>query len=676
MNLVDFTKVDSSDKFWEIIPRSVAENIEFRMKLHSYLAEDKGAQQCYMEMIMQKPQIAFDSCLFTYDPRQPPGYENRPFILRPKQSVFVDEIKNAIDGQYNLIADKSRDEGATEIICKMFVLYWWLNSGMSFLVGSRKENFVDNSVEYKDGALIGTHKCLFHKIMYGLVHLPIWTKIQYIKKNLFLQNIQNGSMINGESTNESFGAGDRATAVLVDEVARIEPDVAQYIIDNIYDTSHCCIYNSTHFRWGSGHPYAKLLRSNKICTVILGFEDNPEKNKGLYWSPIEDLVEIKDIKYYRGICPEVFNEIEANKPFSYTNYKEKLLDLPDEIYQKCKNIKWVADGGEANFKRDRSIWFDEQEASGRSKTNIAQNILRIPQGSADMFFDEATIHKLRSVCESKPDYTGEIKFDNIKSVITNIRFELTGIKQNLKWWGTLLNGTPNKAHNYIVSCDISRGTGASNSVMAVCDVNKNELVGLYVNPFIDVTDFAELAVATCKWLGNAYLIWEANGPGDTFDKRVAKLGYNKIYININERKITRKRTQNRGWRSTPGVNGSKMDMLSHLDAALTESLKQERYYRYIIIHDKALINELEDYIFMPGRIDVDLSNSIIDESGARYAHGDRVIALGLCVLAMNEARPADLKKHREPPAESFEHRFREWQETEDKNKRKMRIYRF
>jgi len=672
LKLIELAKIETPDDFLNCIPTEIKANIAFRQKLHSILADDEGARTDYMEMCMIKPQIAFNSAFWTYDPRQLPGLENRPFIIRPKQSIMIDSIKDAINNQHNIIVDKSREEGATEVICKMLSLYWWLRPQVYFLVGSRKEDLVDRSVEYKDGRLVGPHQTLFHKIMYGIVNLPAWVNINTAKKNCFLQNLDNNSMIEGESTNESFGAGNRATAVLVDEVARIEPDVAQYIIDNIQDTSPCCIYNSTHFRWGSGHPYAKLLRSNRVKTVTLGFEDNPEKNSGLYWSPIEDLVEIKDIKYYRGICPEVFNEIEANKSFSYTTYKEKIQDLPDEIYQKCKDIKFVADGGEANFKRDRSVWFDEQEARGRSKTDIAQNILRIPQGSADMFFDEATIHKLRSVRESKPDYTGEIKFDNIKSVITNIRFELTGIKQNLKWWGDL----PDKTHNFIVACDISRGTGASNSVMAICDVNKNELVGLYVNPFIDVTDFAELAVATCIWLGNAYLIWEANGPGDTFDKRVAKLGYNKIYINVNERKITRKRTQNRGWRSTPGVNGSKMDMLSHLDAALTESLKQERYYRYIIIHDKALINELEDYIFMPGRIDVDLSNSIIDESGARYAHGDRVISVGLCVLAMNEARPADLRKNREPPSESFEARFREFNEEQEKNKRKMRTYRF
>lgn len=368
------------------------------------------------------------------------------------------------------------------------------------------------------------------------------------------------------------------------------------------------------------------------------------------------------------------DQFKHNKPIQIDGTK-----LPEK-YQKL----FVMDGGESNFKRMRSVWFDEQANRGRSKTDIAQNILRVPQGSADAFFDAATIHRIRSIYEREPDYVGEIKFNNHGGKLKYIRFESTGIKQNLKWWGSLkfvqhkgiAIGYPDTHNNYIVACDISRGTGASNSVMCIVDVNKKELVGVYANPFIDVTDFAELAIATCKWLGDAYLIWEANGPGDTFDKRVARLGYNKVYINVNERRITRRRSQNKGWRSTPGVNGSKMDMLNHLDAALTESLKEERHYRYITIHDKALINELEDYIFMPGRVDVDLSNSITDESGAKYAHGDRVIASGLTILAMNECRPNLVESKRIPPRNSFEHRFRKFNSEQERNKRKLRTFRY
>lgn len=668
--------IDSPDEFLVSFPTDLKENILKRQELHKLLTDDEGFRKVYMEMCLLKPQIAFNTALWTYDARRIPGERNRPFILRPQQSIVVDRLKSAIENKHDLAVDKSREEGATELICKMFALYWWLCPDSAFLVGSRKEQLVDNSVEYKDGRLIGPHQCLFHKIMYGIVHLPVWANVQMSKKHGFLQNLVNNSMIEGESTNESFGAGNRATGVLVDEVGRIEPDVAQFIIDNISDTSPCCIFNSTHFRWGSGHPYAKLLRSNHIEVVTLGFEDNPEKNYGLYRSPDLDIIEIKDVDYYRNLCPDIFNQIKVNQPFKLSTLDKEVLTCSEEVQEQYEDIRFVADGGEKNFKRDRSVWYDDQEARARSKTGLAQNILRIPQGSADMFFDNATIQRLRSMYMRQPDHVGKIKYDVEKGTVKNIRFIPGSPERGLKWWGKLKNFKPNITHNYIVACDIARGTGASNSVLAVCDVNTYELIGLYANPYIDVSDFAEYAVAVCKWLGNAFLIWEANGPGDTFDKRIWKLGYSRVYKNINERKKPRKRQNIRGWRSSPGENGSKMDMLDHFDSALIESIKTNKNYRYIIVHDKATINELEDYMFMPGRVDANLSSVTMDETGARYAHGDRVIATGLTVLAMNDVRPAILKKKILPPTNSFEHRFRKWEEEQVRGRKTLRKYRF
>jgi len=306
--------ITTPEDFLEHIPQDPVENIRFRQKIHSKLAEDKVAQKEFLELCYIQPQIAYDVCLWTYDPRQPVGHRNRPFILRPQQRVFVDALKDAIDNKHDLIADKSREEGATEVICKMFALYWLLVPDMSFLVGSRKEDLVDSSVDYKNGRLLGAHQSLFHKIMYGIVNAPAWMRPSFNKKHLFLQNLDNNSMIEGESTNESFGAGNRASAVLIDELARVEPDVAEHIVENIHDTSPTVIYNSTHFRWGANHVYSRLLRSNKIPVVTLGYEDNPTKNVGAYYSPIEDVVEIIDIDYYKKHHPEIFQYAE--------NYKE------------------------------------------------------------------------------------------------------------------------------------------------------------------------------------------------------------------------------------------------------------------------------------------------------------------------------------------------------------------
>jgi len=659
-----FSTVDTPELFLKAFPKDLKENIEKRQELHSYLATDKDAQKVYLEMCFAKPQIAFNSAFWVYDADSLPGYRNRPFILRePKQVLFVDRIKDAIDSQHDLVADKSRKEGATEIICKMYTLYWWLSPLTSFLVGSRKEDLVDQSVEIKEGIIVGPHQCLFHKILYAINTLPAWVKINFMKKHKFLQNLDNGAMIEGEATNESFGAGNRAVSVLVDEVARIEPQIAQNIIDNIRETSKCCIYNSTHFKWGAGHPYAKLLRSNKIEVVTLGFEDNPEKNQGLYCSPSAGIIQIKDIDYYRKRC-NLFNNIESMQLIAVDPIKEELREY---------DIHFVADGGELNFGRDRSIWFDAEEIRSQSKMDIAQNILRVPQGSADMFFNPEIVHRLRSTYLVRPQYKGQLKFDIIKNKVTNIQFTTITPEKLFYWWGKLDgNFKPDITHNYIVACDISRGTGASNSVLAVCNVNTQEILGLYANPYIDVSDFAELAIATCKWLGNAYLIWEANGPGDTFDKRITKYGYNRVYINRNERSLKHGRSMYRGWRSTPGQNGSKMDMLTQLDAALTESLKDTRLYRYLILHDEATMNELEDYMFDVHKIDVRASNSLDETTGAEYAHGDRVIAVGLCVLAMNEAHPADLRQTKIPPVNSFEHRYRQWQGEKEENKQYIR----
>jgi hypothetical protein len=231
----------------------------------------------------------------------------------------------------------------------------------------------------------------------------------------------------------------------------------------------------------------------------------------------------------------------------------------------------------------------------------------------------------------------------------DIKFQRGGPK-HFKWWGPLIKGRPRQDHNYIVACDISRGKGVSNSVATICDVNTHEVVGIYVNPFIDVTDFAELAVALCLWCGggtkSAYLIWEANGPGDTFASRVRKLGYHFVYYKVNERNKTRKRQSNKqyGWYSTGGINGTKNDLLGMLDAAISESLVKVKRFPYLIIHDLQTVREMRNYIFMGDTTDVGLASQATETSGAKYAHSDRVISTALIMLALKEQPKASIKQ--------------------------------
>jgi hypothetical protein len=674
--------METPEDFLRAIPNDLPKNIQFRRNLHRRMGNDPGMLDAYYELCRAKPQILFNSSFWVYEARALPGYQNVPFILRPQQDIGIDRLKDAIDHGHNLVFDKSREEGASEIICKMFAAYFLLYENMFFLIGSRKEDLVDQSTDIKKDRVVGPHQCLMHKILYAVMSLPPYMRPQLMKRHKFVENLDTGSAIEGEATNESFGAGNRAKAVLVDECARIEPILAQYIIDNVQDTSPCCIYNSTHFKWGSGHPYAKLINSNKVEVVTLGWEHNPVKNFGLYNSPDLDMIQIEDMGYYRGKCPEIFDSIEAHKSFSHSELQLKVADSSDEIQEKMSDISFVADGGEGNFNCQRSPWFDDQEARGRSRQDIATNILRIPQGSADQFFDDSNLVRIEKLYVRDPDYTGTIKFTLDKqNKPKGIKFKRGGQKL-LKWWGPLPKGRPRQDHNYIVSCDISRGTGASNSVATITDVNTCEEVGVYVNPHIDVTDFAELSVALCHWCGggtkSAYLMWEGNGPGDTFRNRVRKMGYNFVYYKVDDRKKTKNRPRNKtyGWWSSTGINGTKNVLLSDFDAALSESIVKSKRFQYYIIHDIQLVRELRDYIFMGDRIDVGLSSQTTESSGARFAHGDRVISAALAILGMKEQPKAKIKHIQAVNRNTMGARMQERKVRREREKRDKKVGKF
>ena len=137
--------IDTPESFFDIIPNNIKENLEFRKKMAELTAGDKSLQKTILEMVSLKPQIAFNLLLWTYNPRNKTGFRHLPFILRPHQDLAVDRLKDAIDNQHDELWEKSRDEGATELISKYFALEFILHESGSYLVGSRKEDYVDGS---------------------------------------------------------------------------------------------------------------------------------------------------------------------------------------------------------------------------------------------------------------------------------------------------------------------------------------------------------------------------------------------------------------------------------------------------------------------------------------------------------------------------------------------------
>lgn len=300
----DYFRISKTpETLFKWIPKNPSKNIEARKELHEYLFSDESARTDFLTKAFFDPRIFFNGCIWTFNAQASHGFRHIPFILWPHQEPAVLRIKEAIETQKDLLFDKSRKQGATYIILGSFLLYWLVSPGSMFLLGSRKEDLVDNGSEIVEGSVVGSEEALFYKLLYMISTLPLYLQPKMYKKHLFLQNLEMESAFRGDTTNIGFGKGFRTLANLVDEAAQIDPKMAGWIIENIADTAPCSIFNSTTGPWGQSHPYSKLLKSSPDSVVVLDWSNNPEQNQGLYISRKEGEVDIYDTEYYERNFP-------------------------------------------------------------------------------------------------------------------------------------------------------------------------------------------------------------------------------------------------------------------------------------------------------------------------------------------------------------------------------------
>lgn len=575
------------------LPITVRENLEFRMKLHEWLAKDEGAQKEYIALLKVNPTVFYDTLAWTYNPNLPIGEMNVPFIVssRPAQIEVVMGLKDAIENRIDVGINKSRKEGATELLMKYISFMMLFYPDVSFLVGSRSEELVDKT---------GDPSTLFAKIDYTLRFLPVWLSQKlHIERNFkHIKNLDLNSVIDGEATNENFGAGKRVTALILDEFGRVTPSLAQSIADTVRPISDCVIYNSTHW-FGPNHAFNKLLQRKGIKKLNLMWFDNPEETEGLYY-----------------------------------DYESKEWPRPE-----------------------RSPWYDKEVERSSSRRDVMTNIWANPTGATEQFFDAVMTAKLRGFCK-QATYEGGLSFTEEKEKIVNIKFDISAHSKKFKWFGALekINGElrPSQLHNYIVGADIGFGLGASNSTAEIIDVNTGENVGEYICSDETPQEFGDTITALCKWLGGgtgeAFLIFENNGgQGGLFSKRVISRGLTLVYTKTTEQKKQRKRLNEYGWSSN---RKEKEFLLGNLQSALKEGLKEKTTRKFIKIYNELIPDELDGYIFYDTG-EINSTEEVDENSSARARHGDRVIALALCVLALQDMEKAINVHVKNPPVGSL-----------------------
>ena len=514
--------------------------------------------------------------MFVYEPRyldfNLPA--THPFITWNFQDPAILAISAAI-GNHKLVIEKSRDMGATILNLAVIFWYWLFRPEFEALVCSRKEEFV-----YKKD----DHKALFSKLDHFFRNLPSFLKPRRTYTKLHMKNHDNGACVDGESTNEDLSRGDRRTVILLDEFASVKEDYA--VLEATNSNTNCILYNSTPK--GAANAFYDIVTNENIKKIRLHWSEHPDKGAGLYHSENGKLI-----------------------------IDDKTYDFPD-------GYKFILDG------KQRSPWYDKECRENPARV-VAQEIDIEYMGSGGQYFPAELLSSHKIDYAQAPGKYALLEYDTNDDRVHNLILQATAPEHTAAFsiWSTDLDtkNRPPITAKFIIGIDVAQGTGASNSAISIVDARRREKVAEYVDPNIGPYQFAKLVLALARHYNDAFLIWEANGPGRDFGRHIIESGYGNIYFRAKrEEGYGREYTQFPGWWST---TDTKQALIGTYRTALLRgtfinrseySLRDAAYYIHTTSgcpeHAKALRVE--------------------DESGARANHGDITIADALANRALTE----------------------------------------
>ncbi len=567
------------------------ENLRWRSKVHRKVLEDPEYAEVIREACSKDFLFWLAGFGWTYDPRPHQPFPRMPFIPYPFQEKAAIEILFVM-GTKDLLVEKSRDMGASYLLVAIYTWLWLYHRDLSFLFVSRVEDYVDKT---------GNPKALFWKFDYLVDNLPVWLQPRGYNRDkhrhsMHAENPETGSVIDGESTNKRVARGDRRTSIMLDEFAAVEH--GHSVLSATRDATDCRIFNSTPE--GNSNAFADI-RKTGIKKLRLHWTVHPLKSVGSYTRENGEYVSLDDAYWDKGdVSRDLFDEMAA--------LDRKVLDrgvpLPDG--------------------KTRSPWYAEQCSRAGSAQEIAQEVDIDYLGSGYQFFQQDRIAEAVRKYARPPIVVGDLEYDN--ETAEPIKF-VENPKGSLRLWFMLgSDDNPPNEHKISLGCDISAGTGASNSVASGWDSLTSEKIAEYVNPNIRPEQFAKQCVALARWLGGAYLIWETNGVGCQFGSRVMELYYGNIYYNKREEAISKKVSDIPGWVPT---KNSKVTLLG----AYRDGLDNDK----CINRSKEALEETLEFVFNPdGSVVHSKASDKRDPSGAKSNHGDRVIADALGFKGIGE----------------------------------------
>jgi hypothetical protein len=593
-------------------------NIEYREKILRSAESDEGLQSDLMAACKESLLFWINVFVWTYHQfesegvtgqRVVSGDANVPFITWEVQDDLMGRLEWHLANAKDILINKSRDMGASWL-CAAFLHWLWLfRPDSQLLEMSRVEGYVDQP---------GNMKALFQKHDYINNWLPSWMlppDCLYGQKNrtkMHLMNVLNHSCIDGESTTKHAASGDRRLIGLLDEFSKVENGTL--IRSATRDACLMRIINSTVS--GPGTEYSKWKNDGTITVFPLMWWEHPEKGKNRY--------------------------------------------AAQESITKMWKI--------------RSPWYDAEEKV-RSKQEMAREIDAQDLEAGSAFFTVENIEKHIILFGREPKTKWTVGFkkgipnDGIASLL--VKKDLNSVTAArskdgpLRIWIELVDGRFDQTYDYIFGIDISKGQGASNSVVSIRCRQTNQKVAEWRDANTPPYEMSRVVAALAIWVGGRrklpHLKWEMNGPGWDFGRIVVKeFHYPYYYRNVKVGNVRDKVSRQYGWHAS---TGSKQELLAAYDRALANG-------SYVNPSVWGL-EEAKTYIWYPDG-GVGPAQLVEENQAAKKTHGDVVIADALTVEEKNFG-PA---KQAEPVAPVRSAAYRRQLKKEKKSKKWDKVFDF
>lgn len=591
------------------VPKAPRKNLVWRRWLLQRAAANRRVRQGLLEACKRDPLFWVNAFAWQYNPNAI-GHNSLqigPFVTWPFQDAAYRTINGCVDGRRDCVIEKSREMGASWLCLLVLTHRILFLDYQKFLVISRDEAAVDKTAD---------PDALFWKVDFVLAHLPPWMQegrcspdardTRFRNKNHF-NNPLTGSVMTGQASTATAGVGGRATAMFVDEFAKIKDDAE--IMQYTAGTTNCRIFNSTH--GGTGTAFYRLTRPESPAVKLrMHWTDHPDKVHGLYRSdPDTGALEVLDPAF----------EYPAGYPF-------------------------VRDG------KTRSPWYDAQCQRIGSAKGAAVDLDINPEGSVDQVFSHGLIDALvRRHCR-EPAWRGELLYDAATG--RPDRFEADP-KGKLALWVPLVGPGAVPLSEYAIGVDNSTGQGATPQCVSVVDCRTGNKVAEYANAWIKPDDLAPYVTAL-GWVfateprsaglldrpgDPATLIWEAVGPGSIMAKEILKLGYPRVYY-----RPAGKGLMGSGEPAdTPGFNPSPQNTRVLL-AAYEKAIASGRF----VNPSRAALEEALLFKYNArGEVEHSKVKSRDNLAGAGVSHSDMAVADALACLVMEKLNVLPVPSTRE-----------------------------